>query len=49
MIASLAHDLNHPGVNNTYLINNSDPIAIRQNDISPLEFYHASQAFKPMM
>ena len=46
MIASVAHDIGHPGVNNTFLINSNDELAIRYNDISVLENHHASSLFK---
>lgn len=34
MIAALCHDLGHPGVNNTYLVNSKDRLALTYNDIS---------------
>jgi hypothetical protein len=46
MVASVAHDIGHPGVNNTYLINSNDELALRYNDISVLENHHASSLFK---
>lgn len=48
IIASLGHDLSHPGLNANYLINNSHPLAILYNDISPLENFHISTLFKLM-
>ena len=45
-LACIVHDFKHPGVNNTYLINASHPIAVRYNDVSVLEQFHISSAFK---
>ena len=45
-LACIVHDYKHPGLNNSYLINSHNPIAIRYNDISVLEQYHISSAFK---
>lgn len=33
IIACLIHDFKHPGVTNAFLINTSDPIAIKYNGI----------------
>jgi hypothetical protein len=46
MIASVGHDIGHPGVNNAFLINSKDELALRYNDISVLENLHASCLFK---
>lgn len=43
--AAAVHDTDHPGVNNTFLINTEDPIAVRYNDKSPLESHHVATAF----
>ena len=48
VIAALGHDVGHPGVNNRYLVNSSDYLAIRYNDISVLENMHASLTFSLM-
>ena len=45
-IAALGHDIGHPGLTNTYHINDSTDIAITYNDISVLENFHASTLFK---
>ena len=37
MISALFHDINHPGLNNIYLINARDDLALVYNDISVLE------------
>ncbi|KAJ3025966.1 UNVERIFIED_CONTAM: hypothetical protein HDU68_006406 [Siphonaria sp. JEL0065] len=47
-IASAVHDVDHPGVNNNYLIQCSHPLAILYNDLSVLEYHHASKAFEIM-
>lgn len=45
MTAAICHDLDHPGYNNTYQINARTELAIRYNDISPLENHHCAVAF----
>lgn len=45
-ISAIIHDYKHPGLNNNYHINKRSPFAIRYNDISVLENYHVSAAFK---
>jgi hypothetical protein len=45
-IAALGHDIGHPGLTNTFQINDSTDMAITYNDISVLENYHASTLFK---
>ncbi|KAM5275575.1 high affinity cGMP-specific 3',5'-cyclic phosphodiesterase 9A isoform 6-T6 [Hipposideros larvatus] len=45
MTAAICHDLDHPGYNNTY-INARTELAIRYNDISPLENHHCAVAFQ---
>lgn len=42
MIAALSHDLDHPGLNNAFLVNNKDPVAITYNDSSVLENKHVA-------
>ncbi|XP_069805229.1 high affinity cGMP-specific 3',5'-cyclic phosphodiesterase 9A-like isoform X3 [Dendropsophus ebraccatus] len=46
MTAAVCHDLDHPGYNNTYQINAHTELAIRYNDISPLENHHCAIAFQ---
>ncbi|KAI8483927.1 High affinity cAMP-specific and IBMX-insensitive 3',5'-cyclic phosphodiesterase 9A, partial [Branchiostoma belcheri] len=46
MTACICHDLDHPGYNNTYQINARTELAVRYNDISPLENHHCAVAFK---
>ena len=47
-ISAIVHDYGHPGFNNNYLITIMDDLAITYNDISVLENYHVSSAFKIM-
>mmetsp|Transcript_52110 Transcript_52110/g.86666 ORF Transcript_52110/g.86666 Transcript_52110/m.86666 type:complete len:566 (+) Transcript_52110:64-1761(+) len=42
MIAAIAHDLDHPGLNNNFQINTGSPLAERWNDQSVLENHHCS-------
>ena len=48
IIAALGHDIAHPGLTNTFHINDSTEIAITYNDISVLENFHASTLFKTL-
>ena len=48
IIASLGHDIAHPGLTNTFHINDSTEIAITYNDISVLENFHASTLFRTL-
>ncbi|KNC99177.1 serine/threonine protein kinase [Spizellomyces punctatus DAOM BR117] len=45
-IASAVHDVDHPGLNNNFLVQSSHPLAIFYNDMSVLEFHHAAKAFE---
>ncbi|QQP49841.1 High affinity cGMPspecific 3'_5'cyclic phosphodiesterase 9Alike, partial [Caligus rogercresseyi] len=44
--ACICHDLDHPGFNNTYQINARTDLAVRYNDMSPLENHHCAMCFK---
>ncbi|XP_014029139.1 high affinity cGMP-specific 3',5'-cyclic phosphodiesterase 9A [Salmo salar] len=47
MLTSAAcHDLDHTGYNNAYQINARTELALRYNDISPLENHHCAVAFE---
>ncbi|XP_056278561.1 high affinity cGMP-specific 3',5'-cyclic phosphodiesterase 9A isoform X3 [Pseudoliparis swirei] len=46
MTAAVCHDLDHPGFNNTYQVNARTDLAVRYNDISPLENHHCAVAFQ---
>lgn len=37
LVAALCHDMDHPGLNNIYLINNRAPLALTYNDSAVLE------------
>ena len=45
LIASICHDLQHPGLNNNYLVNTYSELALRYNDVTVLENHHASICF----
>lgn len=44
LLSALLHDLDHPGLNNMYQVNAVTPLAVRYNDLSVLENYHAAIA-----
>ena len=44
-LSCIAHDFKHPGVNNNFLKETNDDIAIRYNDKSILENMHISETF----
>eukprot|EP01080_Neovahlkampfia_damariscottae_P007158 gene7158-11471_t len=46
LTAALCHDLDHPGLNNTFQVNAATELALLYNDISVLENHHCSMAFK---
>ena len=45
LIASLGHDLGHPGLNNNFHINARTELALTYNDSSCLENFHCSKLF----
>ena len=47
-IAATIHDYEHGGVNNDFLIQTRDKLAITYNDISPLENHHLAAAARLM-
>eukprot|EP00742_Colponemidia_sp_Colp-10_P004460 GILJ01004761.1.p1 GENE.GILJ01004761.1~~GILJ01004761.1.p1 ORF type:complete len:1147 (+),score=188.32 GILJ01004761.1:454-3441(+) len=46
LVASLCHDLDHPGFNNDYFVKSYKPLAIMYNDMSVLENHHAAMCFQ---
>ena len=44
-IAALGHDIGHMGVQNSFLVNSNDPLALQYNDRSVLENMHTSRLF----
>ncbi|CAG8448869.1 7446_t:CDS:2 [Ambispora gerdemannii] len=48
LLASIGHDIGHPGVNNVFLINSQTPLAQLYNDRSVLESFHAMSLFQIM-
>jgi hypothetical protein len=49
LFGAAIHDLAHPGLNNAHLVTTRHPLAVTYNDMSPLENYHVSKAFKLMI
>lgn len=47
-VAAIAHDVAHPGYNNTFLEQTSHELALRYNDKSPLENMHCATMFALM-
>lgn len=48
LLGAFGHDVNHPGVNNMYLINTKEPLAAMYNDVSVLENMHTAICFNVM-
>jgi len=46
LVAAVAHDIDHPGVNNAFLIATGSPLAITYNDEAVLENHHAASVFR---
>ena len=46
LIAGLTHDIAHPGTSNSFQVNAQSAIAIRYNDHSVLENFHAATTFE---
>ncbi|CAK0843787.1 unnamed protein product [Prorocentrum cordatum] len=46
LVAAVAHDLGHPGVNNPFLVETSHVYALKYNDKSPLENLHCATLFQ---
>jgi hypothetical protein len=45
LMASIGHDVGHPGVNNHFMVTTSTPLAILYNDKSVLESFHTMSFF----
>jgi hypothetical protein len=48
LLASIGHDVGHPGVNNDFLIHSQTPLAQLYNDKSVLESFHVMTLFNLM-
>ena len=48
LLAAAAHDIGHPGVNNSFMVNTSHETAILYNDASVLENFHTATVFQLM-
>lgn len=48
ILATIFHDIGHPGVNNHFLVARGDALAIRYNDNSVLENMHCATGFELM-
>jgi len=46
LVSAIGHDVGHTGVNNQYLIETSNELAVRYNDRSPLENMHCARLFQ---
>eukprot|EP00933_Yihiella_yeosuensis_P035875 TRINITY_DN29514_c0_g1_i1.p1 TRINITY_DN29514_c0_g1~~TRINITY_DN29514_c0_g1_i1.p1 ORF type:complete len:772 (-),score=106.12 TRINITY_DN29514_c0_g1_i1:169-2361(-) len=46
LVSAIAHDMGHPGLNNTFLIETGHELALRYNDKSPLENMHCAKLFE---
>ncbi|CRK86262.1 CLUMA_CG000166, isoform A [Clunio marinus] len=46
LIASAAHDIDHPGRSSAYLCNSDNSLAILYNDVCVLESHHAATTFR---
>ena len=46
IIGGAIHDIDHPGVNNNFLVQLSHPISVLYNDVSVLENHHSAFGFE---
>ena len=46
LLATIVHDMGHPGRNNAFQINTQSSFAVQYNDMHVLEMHHAAQAFQ---
>lgn len=49
LIAALAHDIGHPGMNNAYQVASLSDLAVQYNDKSVLEQYHCTTLFRLLL
>jgi hypothetical protein len=49
IVSALCHDLEHPGVNNPFLVSSRSDLATLYNDRSVLENHHCCRAFQLML
>lgn len=48
MVAAIAHDVGHLGLNNQFLVETSHDLAVKYNDMSPMEMLHCAKLFQIM-
>merc|ERR1719356_530600 len=48
VVAAAMHDVGHPALTNDFLIKSHGALALRYNDRSPLENFHAATGFELM-
>eukprot|EP00397_Hematodinium_sp_SG-2012_P000338 GEMP01000338.1.p1 GENE.GEMP01000338.1~~GEMP01000338.1.p1 ORF type:complete len:2269 (+),score=428.96 GEMP01000338.1:104-6910(+) len=46
LVSAICHDIGHPGLNNHFLVETGDQLALRYNDKSPLENMHCCKLFE---
>jgi len=46
IVSAASHDIGHPGLNNPYLVEMAHELAMRYNDLSPLENMHCATLFE---
>jgi len=46
LVSAVCHDVGHPGLNNSFLVETSHELALQYNDKSPLEHMHCAKLFE---
>ncbi|KAJ3121466.1 cAMP-specific 3',5'-cyclic phosphodiesterase 4D [Nowakowskiella sp. JEL0407] len=46
MIAAIGHDIDHPGLNNQFLVKSRDELAVLYSDVSVNEYHHIAHIFQ---